>query len=181
MSDYLIHYGVLGQKWGVRNYQNEDGSLTAKGKNRYSTLIRKSNSDYQKQLSLNSKAKRQEIKAAKKELRSGSISKNEYSKLKETAKENRRKADEKAYNDTYKYQTKVLREASGKNIAIDTAINAGKGLAVAAGGTLLRNMGESESNYGMQFIGSYMQGAGAGYAVGSILAGGINYALKDNK
>lgn len=30
--DYLEHHGILGQKWGVRRYQNPDGSLTAAGK-----------------------------------------------------------------------------------------------------------------------------------------------------
>ena len=29
---YLAHHGILGQKWGVRRYQNKDGSLTAAGK-----------------------------------------------------------------------------------------------------------------------------------------------------
>ena len=32
----IYHYGVLGMKWGVRRYQNEDGSLTAAGKKRIS-------------------------------------------------------------------------------------------------------------------------------------------------
>lgn len=30
-STYLIHYGVSGQKWGVRNYQNSDGTWTEEG------------------------------------------------------------------------------------------------------------------------------------------------------
>lgn len=30
----LYHYGIKGQKWGVRRYQNADGSLTPKGKKR---------------------------------------------------------------------------------------------------------------------------------------------------
>jgi len=34
-SDYLIHYGTKGQKWGVRKYQNLDGSLTAIGRSHY--------------------------------------------------------------------------------------------------------------------------------------------------
>lgn len=29
---YLMHYGIKGQKWGVRRYQNEDGSYTEEGK-----------------------------------------------------------------------------------------------------------------------------------------------------
>ena len=31
----LYHHGIKGQKWGIRRFQNEDGSLTAEGKARY--------------------------------------------------------------------------------------------------------------------------------------------------
>lgn len=31
-SNELYHHGIKGMKWGVRRYQNKDGSLTAKGK-----------------------------------------------------------------------------------------------------------------------------------------------------
>lgn len=44
-ADELYHYGVKGQKWGVRRYQRTDGSLTAAGKRRYSD---KEISDYRK-------------------------------------------------------------------------------------------------------------------------------------
>lgn len=34
-ADYLAHYGVKGMHWGIRRYQNPDGTLTSKGKERY--------------------------------------------------------------------------------------------------------------------------------------------------
>lgn len=34
-DNYLEHHGIIGQKWGIRRYQNPDGSLTDAGKKRY--------------------------------------------------------------------------------------------------------------------------------------------------
>jgi hypothetical protein len=41
-DDFLMHHGIKGQKWGVRRFQNEDGSLTSAGKRR---LAQTSDSD----------------------------------------------------------------------------------------------------------------------------------------
>lgn len=38
---YIEHHGILGQKWGVRRYQNKDGSLTAAGKKRKNSEVSK--------------------------------------------------------------------------------------------------------------------------------------------
>lgn len=35
-TDYLTHYGIKGQKWGVRRFQRKDGTRTPAGKKRYS-------------------------------------------------------------------------------------------------------------------------------------------------
>lgn len=50
MSDYyLCHHGIKGMKWGVRRYQNKDGSYTAAGKKRrqsYEDRVRQKMKDY---------------------------------------------------------------------------------------------------------------------------------------
>ena len=40
-DEELAHHGILGQKWGVRRFQNEDGTLTSEGRKHYSSEYRK--------------------------------------------------------------------------------------------------------------------------------------------
>lgn len=62
---YLMHYGVLGMKWGVRRYRNADGTYTAAGRKRHAEAQARyegASSSY--------KAAKSQLKAAKKEKKS---------------------------------------------------------------------------------------------------------------
>lgn len=69
-SNELYHHGILGMKWGVRRYQNKDGSLTAAGRKRYDDQMAKIEAKTQK---LRNKqevaAKKKAIKDARQNLR----------------------------------------------------------------------------------------------------------------
>ena len=64
-SDELYHHGVLGMKWGIRRYQNKDGSLTPAGKRKAAKMKAKYTELTGKQLrSSPSKTKSQNGKAS---------------------------------------------------------------------------------------------------------------------
>lgn len=71
----LYHHGVLGQKWGIRRYQNKDGSLTAAGKAKLKQFKKDETASIRKKLSekkikINEKISNAESAEKKKELRS---------------------------------------------------------------------------------------------------------------
>ena len=71
----LYHHGVLGQKWGIRRYQNKDGSLTSAGKAKLRQFKKDETASIRKKLSekktkINEKISNSESAEKKKELRS---------------------------------------------------------------------------------------------------------------
>ena len=56
LRKYLVHYGIKGQKWGVRRYQNKDGSYTSVGKRRRRS---QNSSDYEETRPLRKKSPKQ--------------------------------------------------------------------------------------------------------------------------
>ena len=76
-DDELYHYGVKGQKWGVRRYQNKDGSLTAAGKKR------RSSSDEVRNMSIDEL--RQKVRRLNNEQRYIDLTKSSSSSISKTA------------------------------------------------------------------------------------------------
>lgn len=94
-EDYLEHWGILGMHWGVRRFQNKDGSLTPAGAQRYGSKKRKLSKEAQKRAKMRSEAAdlkaRAQLNEAKKQLES-SMKK----KAPKLSKEAKKRAKERA-------------------------------------------------------------------------------------
>ena len=126
-SDSLSHHGIKGMRWGIRRFQNEDGSLTADGRKRYSLGERLHK--------LNSKRLMSAAKAADRDaayLRKHGY-KEEASAVQKVADRNRAKA-----NKPYKKMTDEQKAKLKKGLLIAAAV-AGTAAVAYAGHKYMQN------------------------------------------
>lgn len=137
---YLSHSGVKGQKWGIRRYQNADGSLTPEGRIHYGV----GNLDYNARYSGDKKSA---VKAFKKER------KKLMSNIKDVYKNDKKNKNEEyvsrdGYKNAKKQVNKYLTGKYGKetiNDAIQEKIFYGTAITLGVIGTALAAKGVSEA------------------------------------
>lgn len=127
-SDELTHHGILGQKWGVRRYQNVDGSLTNAGKKRkglIQTIKDKNKAKMLREAKARKKAEREERAEI---IKSGDIRKIEKIKTFLTEEEMKLALDRIEFNE----KLKAAKTTRGKNY-IDT---------ISKTGAAIKNVGD---------------------------------------
>ena len=156
----LWHHGIMGMKWGIRRYQNPDGSLTIAGKIRYGNKNRL-------EASVNKKAAKLQRKYN--DLTGKSIRQNNAAKDK--TKEEARKKDSKS---------KSISEMSSEELqAAINRINLEKIYLQA-----MESVNPRKVNLGQKFIYSFKDQAvnsiskGAAEALGDVVKGALTKSLK---
>lgn len=111
----LYHHGILGQKWGVRRYQNKDGSLTAAGKAKVKQFKKDETADIKRKLAdkkekINKKISETDDKQKKQELKS------KLSKAKKNAQAEINIIKDYTLNDIKKEKIAVGAEVTAKTL-----------------------------------------------------------------
>lgn len=101
-SNYLAHHGIKGQKWGVRRFQNPDGTLTAAGQKRYYGQIQNAENKNRKYMIKNGYSKaHQNVESVKKKIFDDELSKSkEYLQYKKALNETE-DAEDKMYSSAF--------------------------------------------------------------------------------
>lgn len=164
----LYHHGILGQKWGVRRFQNADGTLTDQGKRRYEKFDSKS---YKEELNKQAESRgMSKIGSAALINNAAALAK---SRDKQTWKQIQRqnKIEAKMEEAHAVGNTRAMEHLGKKWIASQSSIRANEMMSNSD----QLELGEAYLKYRMQMMG--------GVAVGGVVGGIINPVLQatDNK
>lgn len=131
-NDFLLHYGVKGQKYGVRRYQNEDGTLTEEGKRHYGYYDRPDGSKDYKRIDKDARKDAEEYARARAFYGEGAGTRRKQ--IKNLTSERMKDADYKAAFEKYlsqqdmsKHQQAANRERKFKD-AKNTVAKTGRGV-----------------------------------------------------
>lgn len=139
----LEHTGIKGQRWGIRRYQNEDGTLTEAGKARYGRGIRR--------------IQKLEASSAKKQLKAKKFKKKSADKEFASMKAWTQSGSDKAFYKSKKYARKAARleYSAEKNIKKGKKIY--EKLNDEYKGTNLSSIDKSYIDYGKKYAAKYLK------------------------
>lgn len=134
----IYHYGVLGMKWGIRHYQNKDGSLTEAGRRRYSSQQAK-------------KGRATSRKLAAREKRHGTARATARLSDQELDRRIARLQKEENYRRLSRMKYHEL-AAESQNPAARALVRAGKAIMSQPGQTILRGVAYAGMAYGVNTL-----------------------------
>lgn len=122
-DDELYHWGILGQRWGHRRFQNEDGSLTAEGRERYGVSEARSKSDAQKakaRISYNTQKYKADLKSKAAKEKVSRSANEERQRIRENSKNIRLARKEQAKFDKLNKKEEMKLERQGRPMNMRT-------------------------------------------------------------